>query len=332
MKFKIDIDMGKIGLATLLAIFGVGCSSSNHKSMVEGGRESSIYLEGVSLLSSASRLPQKCTTNPTDLKGKNWKGLLLLANGCVKGKDWPAVERLADAMARQDLNSPWSAYYISLAAENSDDLPRALWMIGLALKKTPDVALFLYQKGRVLWQMKSYKESVQEINTAIKREPRLLDAMIFLGRVYQRDLNFDLAVGNYERGLKVDAKNRDCLEGLGDLRFAQGKNEKASEFYAAAVAVATDDFKLRLKLAQATEGIAGNQEVALTHYRAARDLSKRRAGERAEFDLNEKIKILESKVLETKTGKTAQLEKAPPAPAGTGAPRGPATVIEGGAK
>ncbi len=331
MKTPMDYKVNIVA-ALVIAVLGLGCASSNRKANVENGaKESSIYLDGMSLLSSSSSLSQKCMSNPTEIKGKDWRSLLGFANACVRAKDWPSVERLAETMARQDINSPWSAYYISLAAENSDDLPRALWMIGLALKKTPNIGLFMYQKGRVLWQMKSYKEGVQEINAAIRREPNLLDAMIFLGRVYQRDLNLDQAADSYERGLKIDAKDRFCLEGLGDVRMAQAKNDKAAEYYASAVAVASDDFKLRLKLAQAAEATNGSYEVTLNHYRAARDLAKRGKGERADFDLNEKIKFLEVKVQETKSGKTAQLVPAP-APAATGTTRKPTNVSNGGAK
>lgn len=285
-------------------------SDSNKNEGQPNEKGNQIYFEGLTMLSQNSAQSDRCLRLIPEMKGKTWKTLVRHANGCVKAGDWRSLDLVAQEIARVEINSPWGAYFLSLAAENLNDLPRAMWMIDLALKKVPDAGIFRYQKGRVLWRMKSFGEAVAEVEAALKREQGLLDAHFFLARLYHRDLNLALAKPHYEQVLAVEPRHRVALEGLGDIMVAQGKNERAVELYTECASVAPNDFHLRIKLAQGLEANPVNQELALANYRAAHDLLARAKGEKIDFDLNDKIKTLEAKVLESKAGKTAKLDEA----------------------
>ncbi len=290
-------------------------------------RAKSIYLEGMAALAPSRAPGDRCLASAAALGGKSWKQLVRHASGCAKTGDWKNLELAAQELSRVEINSPWGAYFHSLAAENTGDLPRALWMVELAMKKAPDAGLFHFQKGRLMWKLKNYKAGVEEVGIAARRDPKLVDAHAFLAAVFHRDQEFDKAVGHYEAVLAVDPRHRPGLEGLADIRVAKGEYAKAVELLTEAVAASPPDLRLRVKLAQAHEAVDGNQELALENYRAAREIQGRAGRAPLEIDINEKIKTLEAKVMDAKAGKQAKFD-APPG--GASAPRGPAERKGGG--
>lgn len=289
-------------LSVLAAALLVGCATGGSKSSTSTDSANqaaakSVYLEGVSALQASRAGSERCLTSSAEFKGKTWKQLVKHANGCAKNGDWKNLEVTAQEIARVEINSPWGAYFHSLVAEKGGDLPRALWMIELAMKKAPGAALFHYQKGRVLWGLKNYKGAVEEIRIATTRDSKLVDGHVFLAQVFHRDHEVDKAARHYEAVLALDARHRPSLEGLADIRMTQGKFANAVELLTAAVSVSSSDLRTRIKLAQAHEAIEGNLEQALTNYRAARDLQTRgKESGGLEFDIGEKIKLLEARV------------------------------------
>lgn len=276
----------------------VGCASGpsvkTAATEMKATEAQKVYLEGMTVLSENKLTLDKCT-DPSMTKEKSWKVIVRNANACVKAQNWRGVEQHAQELARVEINSPWSAYFYSLAAERTGDLPRAVWMIDLAMKKSPGAGLFHYQKGRVFWQLKTYKDAVAEMTKAVSADSSLIDAHLFLAQAYHRDLNLDRAVTHYEAVLNSDSKQFMSLQGLADVRLQQGKPDKAVTLLNQAVAQQGSDMGLRLKLAQTSEQLE-QFEVALTNYKAARDLARSGKNTPVGVDINEKIKALETKL------------------------------------
>lgn len=309
----------------LIGILGlVGCatgSKSAHSGASQRAGAKSVYLEGVSALASTKAPSDRCLDSAAEFKGKTWKQLVRHANGCAKVGDWKKLDLAAQELAKVEINSPWGAYFHSLSAENSGDLPRALWMIELAMKKAPGAGLFHFQKGRILWRLDNFKDGFDEIRTATLREPKLIDAQIFLAGIYHRDQDLEKAATHYQAVIALDSRHRASLEGLADVFVAQGKYGKAVERLTDAISVSSSDLRLRIKLALAHEAIEGNHEQALASYRIARELQGRGSkGESLGVDVVDKIKSLEAKLSDAKS-KQARLQSSSESLA---APRGPA--------
>ncbi|MCM2281852.1 MAG: tetratricopeptide repeat protein [Bdellovibrionaceae bacterium] len=268
----------------------------------------SVYTEGQSVLELSKAGSERCLASASEFKGKSWKQMVKHANGCAKAGDWKKLELAAQEISRVEINSPWGAYFHSLVAENTGDLPRALWMMELAMKKAPGAGIFHFQKGRVLWRLQNYKDAVTEIKLAIQREPQLIDGHAFLAQVFHRDLDVDTAAKHYEKVIAIDPRHRSSLEGLADIRMSQGKFANAVELLTSAVSVSATDLRLRVKLAQAHEAIEGNWEQALASYRVAREIQGRSKGDRLEIDIADKIKTLEAKVTDANASKQAKLD------------------------
>ncbi len=281
---------------SISAALVTGCSSAPKKTAnleIKPSEAQKIYFEGVSIVTGSKLSTEKCTYNAADNKDKGWKVLVRHASSCAKTENWRTVELIAEEMAKSEINSPWSPYFHSLAAERSGDFPRAAWMIDLAMKKAPGAALFHYQKGRVLWQLKEHKESVNHMTTAAQLDGKLIDAQIFLAQTHHRNMNYEKAATHYQQALTVESGHPICLQGLADVRMSQGKPAEAVEILNTAVSKNSNSPELRLRLAQAYEATEKDMQ-ALEHYRAVRMM-----GKTASFgvDVNEKIKTLEGKLL-----------------------------------
>src|SRR5690606_12764514 len=97
------------------------------------------------------------------------------------------LEEVANHLSRKDHMAPWGPYYLSLAAEARKDYDRALWMVELALKKSPEQGILSYQKGRIIWALEDYTQALELFETALDHDPKILDAHMMLGQIFYRD-------------------------------------------------------------------------------------------------------------------------------------------------
>src|SRR6185437_14292476 len=88
------------------------------------------------------------------------------------GQEDGAPRRDGQLMATQFFVEPWGAFYLSVAADQRHDLQRALWMIELAVKKSPHNGLLYYQRGRVHWQLNEIGSAIADYNTAVKENDK----------------------------------------------------------------------------------------------------------------------------------------------------------------
>ncbi len=149
-------DLKKLGFVLFLFSFLIGgCASQSTKTIKN---DSAQYVDGLQDVSLADLKfkSQKCYSSD---EKKNWKLLVSIANRCVEESNWSMTKQLAGSLSQNFPISPWGPFYLSLAAEAEDNLPKALWLVELSLKKTPKVSLLQQQKARILWLMGERKEA-----------------------------------------------------------------------------------------------------------------------------------------------------------------------------
>ena len=236
---------------------------------------------------------------PSQGQSKDWKELVMHANGCVNDKNWATLDRLAAIIARNDIDSPWGAYFYSVAAEANADFSRAIWMAELAEKKAGGRAgLFFYQRGHVMLTMKETIKAMDDFEKALSLEPALNDAHLFLAQIYHRDQQLDKATKHYAAILTFEPKNYAALTGLAEVKVRGGSGAEAAELYQRAVVVQPKEFQPWIRLAYIYESVQKSPEQALATYRSLKSgLDSGSIKGRAEFDLTAKIKSIESSLL-----------------------------------
>jgi tetratricopeptide (TPR) repeat protein len=234
------------------------------------------------------------TTGPS----KDWKEWSGRANACAEKKDWRTLEQLGQVMARVDLNSPWGAYYLSVAAEGRGDWARAMWMNDLAQKKAGGVnALFAYQKGRILLNAKETSKAIAEFERATNLSPAFGHAHLYLAQIYHRDLEWDQAAKHYTAALGVESGNVDAMAGLAEAKLQKSDAAGAADLYSKVIAAQPSRGDAWIRLGFIYETHLKDNQQALNTYRGLKSsLDRAVVRERPSFDLNQKIKVLEESV------------------------------------
>ncbi len=277
---------------------------TENKASVE---HSKVYVERVVVVPASSRDSRfgACAV-PSGLKGANtgkgeskvWKELVGRADTCVNEHNWPVLENLANEMSKADLDNPWPAYFLSVAAEARGDYSRAMWMTELANKKSGGkVALFIYQRGRVWMRMSENSKAMTDLQKSVSMEPTLLEGQLFLAEIFNRDQDLGRAEGYYRAALKVDDKNYAALTGLGEIDLSKDASAEAADLFARATAANPKVLYPWLRLSHIYESLQKNPELALNTYKSMK--SKVDAGlihEKPDFDLNSRIKTIEEDI------------------------------------
>lgn len=208
-----------IGLGGMVLLLTAACATQPTGG---GSARKTSPSERVDLVSSAAvrSLASESCALPT--KSQEFKTWLDRAGRCVQDKNWVLLEKLAQQMAQTYVDSPWGAYFLSVAAEARGDFARSLWMIGLAEKKSSpgnssETSLFAYQRGRIYFDLKDTARAMSEIKKAISTEPRLVEGHVFLAEIYHRDQESESAIHHYKEALRVDPSHPRALAGLAEL-------------------------------------------------------------------------------------------------------------------
>ncbi len=274
----------------LVALMGlVGCASTPNapKKM-----ETLAYTKGSSseLASNASGV---CPKDLSKISGEKWKSVVATANACVKAAQWKSVEQIGNDLSKREPNSPWGMYYLALAAEAQGAPDRALWMLELALKKSPDAGILYYQKGRVLWSQSEFKSAMTEMQSAIRLDASLTEAHLFLGQVYYRDQDFDSAANHFYQVLSVRSVDSIALSGLAECRLHKGDSQGAMEILKRAVRAHPQELNFQVREAQVFESYLNLPSEALAIYQDIKKaLERTKKPVQLAVDVNEKIRNL----------------------------------------
>lgn len=253
----------------------------------------------------------QCPNSTKSWAKSNMKTVLDLANSCVKDKDWKMLSALGEHLALELPLKPWGAYYMSLAAEGQMQMPRALWMAKLAVKKAPALNILHYHKGRIEWALGDGNAAIESMKSALNLDPNFVEANFFLANIHFQDQDFKSSRDYFEKVVKSDGGHSQALIGLGESYYKLGDKSDAKKYYEIAINKAPLNLGLRLKLADLYEGNK-NYEQALYHYKKAQGMKPRGPASAKFSDLSLKIRELEKQIVKTekkKVSKTAGTNK-----------------------
>jgi len=293
-----------VALSLLLAACASAPKEQTKNTDKAAAERSKIYLESIEV-SDAADSSAVCAVpaglekafSPAQGASAQWKDLMARASKCAVEKGWKSLDTIAQTMSRLDINSPWGPYFMSVVATERGDWARALWMIDLAEKKAGvKVGLFAYQRGRIHLTQKETSKAMTEFEKAVSLDPRLIDGAMFLGDIHYRDHEWKEAAQSYAMVLQRKPSNYRALIGLAESKFRSGELKEAATLYVKAIDADSRQLSSWLRLGEIYEGLKDN-ELALSTYR---DLRRAIDGgsikQRPSFDLNSKIKNLESVV------------------------------------
>ncbi len=208
----------------------------------------------VAEVSSKTKCPKDGAWN-----GQDWKKIIPMANACVKAKEWRRVENIGAYLGIHASLTPWGAYYMSLAAGNRKDFPRAIWMMELALKKAPNEGLFHYQMGRMYWEQEDDVNALKSLKLASEKNPDLTDAHWVMGQIALQRGEHPQAEKLLERALDNDPRHWGALMAMASLRTKEKNWDQAESLLSRALRVNPKDTKARQALNQVNEMQAKNQ-------------------------------------------------------------------------
>lgn len=272
-----------------------------------------VYLQGLTATPVASA-GETCTA----VKNASWKTMVSKASACVRSAQWALVEDYAYELSRTDVDSPWGLYFYSLAAEGKKDYHRALWMIEAAIKKaSPKVALFRYQKGRLMWLDKPSEAALKEIEAAVKADPNLIDGYVFLGDARLRSWDLSQAENHFSAAVRLKSNHYEAVRGLADVKRLKGNLRDSIPLLAQAQSLKPTELSTRVYLAAAYEEEKQHSEALSTYRKLRESMISGLIKEKPDFDVNEKIRSLES-MIAANEAKAKQQPAAPRTPAQKG--------------
>lgn len=235
-----------------------------------------------------------CPRQVSALKGKTWKQYVAAANACVKTGQWKTVESIGQDMSRTHHLVPWGPYYLSLAAEHRKEVPRAVWMAELALKKAPNNGLLLYHQGRLFWQAKDQATALKNFKRATELDNRLAEAHLILGQMAMISNQMDEAGKRFQAALATEPRNVAALFGLAEVRIKKNDGKGANEALSQVIFLQPSCYKARVRQAHVLEVLEKNFPEALAAYRRIKTLARdKKLDATVDFNLDSKISQLE---------------------------------------
>jgi tetratricopeptide (TPR) repeat protein len=99
-------------------------------------------------------------------------------------------------------------------------------------------------KGSILEKQKKYQEAIEAYEKAIKMEPKLLEAYLNIGHIYQYNLkNINKAIEIYKIGLSKSPNNFDLNLNLMNAYFENGQNDDGINQYVILAKIRPDNMK-----------------------------------------------------------------------------------------
>lgn len=292
-----------VGALTLAALM-TACSSAPLAPTAKKVNTAEVQRKYASQIQSSFVGEKKFEFCPTQKQvdlDSNWKSLMEKANGCINKAQWSMVETIGEKISQVEPDAPWGAYYLSVASENRGHTERAMWMVDLALKKSSEVGILRYQKGRILWKQQFYKEAIAEMQKSIDLDKNIKDAHLFLGQIYLRELDFKKAQVHFENVLLSESRNHQGLFGLASCYIELDNAKEAISVLDRAIANFPRVLDFRLQEVYVYENLTKDTDITLAKYKQLQSLMAAKKVEGTlPFDITQKIKTLEEVTLKTR--------------------------------
>lgn len=294
--------MKKLSVVAALSLWLTACASGPQQKKTDEVVIKPSYSEKVGALTLDAQKSQSCPSDSSYQK-EDWRKVVLMANACVKAKDWNNLEKLGSHLGKNAPLTPWGPYYMSLVATIRKDYPRAQWMLELALKKAPNEGLFHYELGRLYWEQKDEAAAIKEMKLASDLNPALTDAHYIVGQMALRADDLSTARKMFAKALSNDSKHANALLASAQVEIKAKDYEKAEEMLGRAISANPRSLKARFAMAQVQELHLKKMQDALSSYRELKQLgAERKLDENVQsLGLEEKIHNLEKSLSQVNT-------------------------------
>lgn len=291
-------------LVLILAAFMISCAHSPKPSEAPTGTTAGAnpnvgqeFIKGISSQSTRVLDAGTCPMTAVQIKASAWRDQLKAVNACVLKQRWAMVETLGNQMAQTEQLAPWGAYYLSLAAESRKELPRAMWMVELALKKAPQSGLLVYQQGRLQWVAGDHSAAQKSLVRALVLDKRLVDAQLLLAQMALANNDNTEAGQRFQAALDVEPRYLPALLGSAEVSIRVKDTKGALTALSQAILHVPSSTRARVRQAQVIETMEKNMLEALNAYRRIRTMEREHKLDVAvEMDLDGKIRELEGVV------------------------------------
>ncbi len=289
-------------VALTFSLWIAGCASGPTS---ENLTDKNYMLKTVSLRSGGAFSENTCPVGARSWRHDSLRRLIDKANACERYKKTARLEQIGNLLAERFSTKPWGAFYLSLAAFDRSDNQRALWMIDLALKNAPQFGLLHYQKGRVLLALNELASANGEFHTAVRDEPDLTDARLYLAKMDVREQKYSNAADDFEKIVEIEPSDYAAWANLGETYILLQKPAKAINAYEHAVNLSPQNLRYQLRLGSLYENTK-NYAAALNTYEKAAALAQgsRMPAEDKDVDINKKIRELEKVTQVAEAAKT----------------------------
>lgn len=272
---------------------------------------SKVYTQNNTLLSVLNNdsVKERCEFN-ADKDYKDWGRMLRVGFACVNKNDWKTVSSIGHAFSIRHIDAPWGAYFLSLASEKAGDMPRAIWMIGLADRKAPDNAIIEFQKARLLWLQDQKDAAFQSAKKALELDGKLSEAALLMAQIYFSDYEFENAQTYYRKVIDSNDKVFTAVLGMAETFAQLDKFKESIPFYIKAIKLKKNRIDLAYVLADIYETKVKDYKRALDWYEKISGVFPKEIVSKEKTEVLNKIASLTAKIAEQKnSGKTEQANK-----------------------
>ena len=139
-----------------------------------------------------------------------------------------------EAAEKGNPNLPFVHFNLGLTHLKKQEYAQAREEFGKDAAIEPDIALNYEEIGNAYWLTEEDTKAERSYREALRRDPRLVNSMLGLARIYQRKKEYAAALAETDAALKVDGERTDAHYLRGQALLHLGRKMEAKQEIAAA--------------------------------------------------------------------------------------------------
>jgi predicted O-linked N-acetylglucosamine transferase (SPINDLY family) len=171
------------------------------------------------------------------MSGISFERAIAIALEQHQAGNFQRAESLYLEILRQDPGNSDAIHLLGVLANQGHRPDLAVDLIGAAIRRKPDVAIFHYNLAESLKALSRNEEAADEYRRAIELEPEYLEAMVNLADLLNQSKKYDEAARLCRKALELNPENIPGLNNLGNALRGLGREQEASQSYAAAIKI-----------------------------------------------------------------------------------------------
>jgi len=204
-----------------------------------------------------------------ELAPRSVDSCLAMADLYLLTSNFSEAWKMAEAARKIDPQNPWAAYFLWKASEPEN--PESPILQGALSGKLALTLAFLDQ-GHAFRRMGQREKATQAYLEATQQSPPLAQAHFALASLCEEEGDGNLAISEYQKGLKIEDRLSLPHKALAQLLRERGRNQEAIQAYQKAIELNRNDFDAYLGLAKSHQAMRSYEE-ALSAFRQSLELN-----------------------------------------------------------